>query len=318
MQSNASVDHYYPKHSSNGIIFQNNNHLVPDSALSRKEKQNDQVFAPTLAPQIQRTLLLESELRFAIERDQLELYYQPKIDSRTNQLVGAEALIRWNHPVLGVVQPNEFIPLAEISGIINDIGNWVKLTACKQNKAWQDANLRAIPISVNLSATRFLDKDLSANIVDILEKTQIEAKYLEIEITESSLLANESIVFSVLDDLRDLGIKIALDDFGTGYSSLSCLNRFKGKIDTLKIDRSFIKELKSSHQEDANFIVNMIIQLSKQLKMDVIAEGVETREQLDVLQKYNCNTIQGYLYSKPLPACEFAQLLQKDSVEPVQ
>ena len=268
--------------------------------------------------QTNKILSIESSLRYAIERNQLELYYQPKIYAKTNQIIGAEALIRWNHPERGIISPSEFIPLAENTGLINEIGKWVKTTACKQNKAWQESGLPMIPISINLSATRFLEKDLITNIVETLNETKLDAKYLEIEITETSLLKNEEVVFSVLDELRNLGIKISLDDFGTGYSSLSYLQRFKGKIDTLKIDRSFIKDLSCEHQEDSNFIVNMIIQLSHQLKMSVIAEGVETKEQLQVLQKYNCNTIQGYLFSKPLPAAEFAKLLMKNRLDPLE
>lgn len=266
--------------------------------------------------QSSKSISLESSLPYAIEQNQLELYYQPKIYAKTNQIIGAEALIRWNHPEWGIISPNEFIPLAEKTGLINVIGKWVKQAACIQNKAWQDANLTKIPISINLSASRFLERDLITNIVQTLKDTNLEAQYLEIEITETSLLENEEVVFSVLDQLRNLGVKIALDDFGTGYSSLSYLNRFKGKIDILKIDRSFIQDLSSSHEEDANFIVNMIIQLSHQLKMDVIAEGVETLEQLEALQKYNCNTIQGYLFSKPLPAEEFAKLLRQAKLKP--
>lgn len=261
---------------------------------------------------------LESSLRYAIERNQLELYYQPKINGKTNQIIGAEALLRWNHPELGILSPNKFIPLAESTGFINEIGKWVKHAACIQNKAWQEAKLPMIPISINLSATRFLERDFIKNIVKTLKETNLDAQYLEIEITETSLLEDEEVVFSLLDELRNLGIKIALDDFGTGYSSLSYLNRFKGKIDTLKIDRSFIKDLSRSHEEDSNFIVNMIIQLSHQLKMSVVAEGVETNEQLAVLQKYNCNTIQGYLFSKPVPADEFAKLLKKNKLAPIE
>ena len=261
---------------------------------------------------------LESDLKYVIERNQLELYYQPKVFAETNQIVGGEALLRWNHPEWGIISPNDFIPLAEKTGFINEIGKWVKKTACKQNKAWQDAGLPKIPISINLSATRFLESDLISHIMDTLKESKLEAQYLEIEITETFLLENEIVVFSVLDELRNIGIKIALDDFGTGYSSLSSLNRFKGKIDILKIDRSFIQDLSSSHEEDSNFIVKMIIQLSHQLKMSVIAEGVETNEQLTMLQKYNCNMIQGYLYSKPIPAIEFAKLLKKDKLDPLE
>ena len=163
-----------------------------------------------------------------------------------------------------------------------------------------------------------MEKDLVSSIQETLEETQLEAQYLEIEITETSILKNEEIVFSLLDELKNLGIKIALDDFGTGYSSLSHLHHFNGKIDILKIDRTFIQDLSIAKQEDANFIVHMIIQLSNQLKMDVIAEGVETMEQLEVLQNYNCNTVQGYLYSKPMPAYQFAELLKKQRIDPIR
>lgn len=261
---------------------------------------------------------LELDLIYAIHRNEFELYYQPKVNTKGNVIIGAEALIRWNHPKLGLISPNDFIPLAEKIGFINDIGKWVKKTACAQNKAWQDAKLPAIPVSINLSASRFMETDLVNSTRETLEQTKLEARYLEIEITETSIMRNEEIVFSQLDALKKLGIKIALDDFGTGYSSLSHLHHFNGKIDILKIDRSFIKDLSNTKQEDANFIVHMILQLSNHLNMDVIAEGVETMEQLKVLQNYNCNTVQGYLFSKPVPANQFAELLKKQRIEPIR
>ncbi|MER2076631.1 putative bifunctional diguanylate cyclase/phosphodiesterase [Psychrobacillus psychrotolerans] len=261
---------------------------------------------------------LELDLIYAIHRNEFELYYQPKVNTKENIIIGAEALIRWNHPKLGLISPNDFIPLAEKIGFINNIGKWVKKTACAQNKAWQDANLPAIPVSINLSASRFMEIDLVNSTRETLEQTKLEARYLEIEITETSIMRNEEIVFSQLDALKKLGIKIALDDFGTGYSSLSHLHHFNGKIDILKIDRSFIKDLSNTKQEDANFIVHMILQLSNHLNMDVIAEGVETMEQLKVLQNYNCNTVQGYLFSKPVPANQFAELLKKQRIEPIR
>ncbi len=261
---------------------------------------------------------LELDLIYAIPRNEFELYYQPKVDTKESIIIGAEALIRWNHPKLGLISPNDFIPLAEKIGFINNIGKWVKKTACAQNKAWQDAKLPAIPVSINLSASRFMETDLVNSTRETLEQTKLEARYLEIEITETSIMRNEEIVFSQLDALKKLGIKIALDDFGTGYSSLSHLHHFNGKIDILKIDRSFIKDLSNTKQEDANFIVHMILQLSNHLNMDVIAEGVETMEQLKVLQNYNCNTVQGYLFSKPVPANQFAELLKKQRIEPIR
>lgn len=290
-----------------------NNHQknIISNINSIEGTDSDQVFASSLTA-------LELDLVNAIDRNQFELYYQPKVDAKKNLIIGAEALIRWNHPELGLILPNDFIPLAEKIGFINNIGKWVKKTACAQNKTWQEANLPAIPVSINLSASRFMEKDLVSSIQETLEETQLEAQYLEIEITETSILKNEEIVFSLLDELKNLGIKIALDDFGTGYSSLSHLHHFNGKIDILKIDRTFIQDLSIAKQEDANFIVHMIIQLSNQLKMDVIAEGVETMEQLEVLQNYNCNTVQGYLFSKPMPAYQFAELLKKQRIDPIR
>ncbi|WP_156291677.1 sensor domain-containing protein [Oceanobacillus salinisoli] len=259
--------------------------------------------------------ILENDLRSAVDDNQLELYYQPKVCTEHNEIVGAEALIRWNHPKWGLIPPNEFIPLAEEIGIISKIERWVLYTACKQTKAWQDANFPPIPVSVNLTANRFLEKGFIQTIIKILEETNLEPHFLEIEITESSLLVNENVVFSILDDLRRIGIQISLDDFGTGYSSLSYLKRFKGRIDTLKLDRSFIYDLSYEDSEDDNYITKSIINLAHHLKMAVVAEGVETMEQLQILNQFHCNTIQGYLFSKPVPASEFMKLMSFDQLE---
>lgn len=292
-----------------------------DSALYKAKelgKNNFQVYSSSLNAQTYKIFSLESTLRNAIELNQLELYYQPKVCSTTYKIIGAEALIRWNHPEWGLVSPNEFIPLAEETGLDNEIGNWVKRTACRQNKQWQNAGLPKIPVSINLSANRFLEQSFLPSIVTTLEETKLEAKYLEVEIIETSLLENAKSVFSVLDEIRSLGIKVALDDFGTGFSSLSTLQRFKDRIDILKIDRAFINELSELETDDSNFITNMMIQLSQQFNMEVVAEGVETSEQLHVLEDYNCNTIQGYLFSKPVPAADFEKLLRKGILTPLE
>ncbi|WP_342433232.1 EAL domain-containing protein [Neobacillus sp. FSL H8-0543] len=284
-----------------------------DSALYKakdKGKNTYHFYTPSIDAESYRIFTLESDLRRALELNQLELYYQPKICTITNQIIGAEALIRWNHPQWGVVSPGEFIPIAEETGIILEIGKWIKKMACIQNKAWQDAGLPLIPVSINLSAHRFLEKDLLENIKGILADTKLDPKYLEVEITETFLLENEKVVFSVLDGIRKIGIRISLDDFGTGYSSLSYLKRFKGRIDTLKIDQSFINDLSRTDVEGSNFITKTIIDLAQHLNMDVVAEGVETVEQLEILKEYNCDTVQGYLFSKPVPAEEFASLLR--------
>ena len=203
----------------------------------------------------------------------------------SNQIIGAEALIRWNHPEWGVVYPDEFIPIAEKIGLITEINKWVKYTACSQNKAWQDAGLPSIPVSINLSAHCFLEKDLITSIEEVLEKTKLDPEYLEIEILETDLLENEKVVFYILDELRKIGIRISLDDFGTGYSSLSYLQQYRGRINILKIDRSFINNLSQSNLDDSNFITKTIIQLAQHLEMKVVAEGVETVEQLKVLKE---------------------------------
>ncbi|MDR7079505.1 diguanylate cyclase (GGDEF)-like protein/PAS domain S-box-containing protein [Neobacillus niacini] len=284
-----------------------------DSALYKakaKGKNTYQIFTSSMNIEAYKLFALESDLRKALELNQLELYYQPQYSVGTQQIIGAEALIRWNHPEWGLVSPGEFIPIAEETGMIIEIGKWIKETACFQNKAWQDAGLPAIPISINLSAHRFLQKDLLENIKDILAKTKLDPKYLQVEIVETSLLENEKVVFSILDELRKIGIKIFMDDFGTGYSSLSSLKRFKKRIDTLKIDQSFINKLSRTNVDGSNFFTKTIIELAHHLEMDVVAEGVETTEQLEILKEYNCNHIQGYLFSKPIPADEFAALLK--------
>ena len=289
-----------------------------DSALYKakdKGRNTYQIFTSSMDAEAYKIFTLESDLRKALELDQLELYYQPKVNATTNQIIGAEALIRWNHPEWGVVSPDEFIPLAEETGLITEINKYVKYTACSQNKSWQDAGLPAIPISINVSAHRFLEKDLIENIEKVLAHTNLSPEYLELEILESSLLENEKVVFSILDKIRKIGIRISLDDFGTGYSSLSYLKSYKGRIDTLKVDRSFINDLSQTEVGDSNFITKTIIQLAQQLKMEVVAEGVETVVQLEILKEYKCNTIQGYLFSKPVPADEFARLLQMVNIE---
>ena len=290
-----------------------------DSALYKakeKGKNTYQIHTSSIDAESYRIFTLEADLRQALEQNQLELYYQPKVSAATYQITGAEALIRWNHPEWGIVSPDDFIPLAVETGIITEIEEWIANTVCSQNKAWQNAGLPAIPLSMNLSAHRFLETDMICDMGDILAKNKLDPEYLEIEILETTLLENEKTVFSVLDELKKIGIRISIDDFGTGYSSLSYLTQFKGRIDTLKIDRSFISDLSQADVDDANFITKTIIQLAQHLKMEVVAEGVETKEQLDILTDYKCNKIQGYLFSKPVPASEFAALLRQGKINP--
>lgn len=289
-----------------------------DSALHRtkEDKHNKyQIYTHTMDIVGYKRFTLASDLQNSLELNQFELYYQPKIDIATQHIIGAEALIRWDHPKWGLVSPTEFIALAEEIGMMRKIDRWIEQTACLQNKAWQDDGLPAIPISINLSANRFLESDLTADLLGVLGQTHLDPKYLDVEIVEMSLLENEKTVFTILDSLRQKGIGINLDDFGTGYSSLSYLKRFKGRIDTLKIDKSFIDALSDTDDESSKYIIKSIIELAHHLKMNVVAEGVETHEQLQLLHDFHCNVIQGYLFSKPVPADTFAELLQKEKVK---
>lgn len=254
---------------------------------------------------------LENNLKKAMTMDEFEVYYQPKIDIGTNRIIGAEALIRWNHPEWDLVAPKEFISLAEETGLIIPMGEWMKQTVCKQNKEWQEAGMKIVPIAVNISAKRFMQKGFIENIKRILQETALEPHFLEIEITETSLIENEEMAIEVIKQLRDLGLKVALDDFGTGYSALSYLKHFK--VDSIKIDRSFIQEIGENTQDE--LIVKGIINLIQSLNINVIAEGVETEKQMHFLSKHKCNQVQGYLFSKPLKTEEFRRLLDKGQIE---
>lgn len=285
-----------------------------DSALhwAQKDKHNRyRIFTSTMDITSYKRFTLESDLRNSLDLHQFDLYYQPKVDLLTNQIVGAEALIRWNHPEWGLISPTEFIPLAEEIGVMRQIDHWIEETSCRQNKAWQDAGLPELPISVNLTANRFLENDLVTRILEILNQIKLDPHNLEVEIVETSLLENEATVLSILDGLRKNGIGINLDDFGTGYSSLSYLKRFKGKVDTLKIDKSFIDDLNTSGDNSSRFITQSIIDLAHHLNMRVVAEGVETQEQLQLLKEIKCDVVQGYLFSRPVPADQFANFVRK-------
>lgn len=254
-------------------------------------------------------LELEQELRKALENDEFELHYQPQIDVSVGQIVSVEALIRWHNPKHGLVSPAEFIPIAEETGLIIEIGEWVLKTACQQAKLWLDNDGNGYRVSVNLSSVQFKRGSLVGYIQKVLKETELPANLLELELTESAIMTDVEENIIRLQQIKELGVGIAIDDFGTGYSSLSYLKKFP--INTLKIDRSFITDIDTSADDAA--IVKAIIALAETLNLAVIAEGVETKGQLQILQGFNCSLIQGYLFSKPLNANDFESLLINDN-----
>ncbi|HYD94618.1 MAG TPA: EAL domain-containing protein [Noviherbaspirillum sp.] len=250
---------------------------------------------------------LESALRRALDRKEFELFYQPKVEAMSGKIIGAEALIRWNHPDMGMVSPTRFIPMAEEIGLIVPIGDWVLHTACAQNKAWQNAGLPPISISVNLSARQFRQEGLVESVARALEDMDLDARHLELELTESIVMNSAELFIEKLKELEDLGVQLSIDDFGTGYSSLSYLKRFP--LHHLKIDQSFVRDIATDADDAA--ITSTVISLGHSLNLKVIAEGVETEEQVAFLRDHNCDEMQGYYFSRPLPANEFASLLRQ-------
>lgn len=249
---------------------------------------------------------LDNYMHNALENNEFILHYQPQVDVATGQIVGAEALIRWNNPTLGMISPAKFIPLAEENGLIVPIGDWVLRTACRQNKKWIDQGYGPMYISVNISALQIAQSDFIEKIAQVLMETQLHPQYLELEITESIAMEDTETRIRILEVLRNMGIRIAIDDFGTGYSSLNYLRKFQ--ITTLKIDQSFTRELASNIKDAA--IVSTIMAIGENLNLTVTAEGVETKEQLDILKEKKCHTVQGYLYSRPVPSDVFERLLE--------
>lgn len=254
---------------------------------------------------------LEGRLRRALEQDQLELHYQPQVDSVTHEIVGLEALLRWRDPENGLIPPNEFIPLAEASGLILPIGEWVLHEACRQARAWQKAGYPVRLMSVNVSSVQFARQDVASIVRAALTRNRLDPGCFEIEITESTIMSDPKSAVQMLEDIKALGVSIALDDFGTGYSSLSYLRRFP--IDTLKIDRSFIREV-DKKPEDAE-IVGAITSMAHSLRLRVVVEGIETESQLGIVCERQCDVIQGFLFSRPLPASEIICLLAERNLK---
>ncbi|MGP1373474.1 MAG: putative bifunctional diguanylate cyclase/phosphodiesterase [Almyronema sp.] len=286
-------------------------------ALHRAKQQGNNCFefyAADMTLRLQEHLYLENELRQAVANEQLHLHYQPQIDLRSGNMIGVECLLRWQHPELGSVSPSQFIPIAESTGLIVPLGQWVLQTACAQNKAWQQAGLPPIRMAINLSPLQFQQSDLVQQIRTALEQTGLDARYLELEVTESLAMENAAQTLHLLQELHQLGVSLALDDFGTGYSSLSYLRKFP--FDILKIDRSFIQAADSS--ADGVALVEAIMALAGSLKLDLVAEGVETSSQVEFLRTAQGNnlSIQGFYFSPPLAAADLEQLLQQQSASP--
>ncbi len=264
-------------------------------------------YTEALAVQAAQLFALESDLRLAVERDEWVLHYQPKIDLASGHMRGVEALIRWQHPERGLLPPGEFIPMAEDSGLIVPLGRWVLQAACRQLRAWRNAGFEVPRCAVNLSARQFGCESLLDDVLESLSAAGLEAKLLEVEITESVLMADPDRANRILQRLHAHGVHISIDDFGTGYSSLAYLKRFPAQ--TLKIDRSFVRGLPDD-RDDAT-ITQAVIALSHSLGLQVVAEGVETNEQLDFLRRLGCDQVQGYLIDRPMPAAQLAQRLQQ-------
>ncbi len=266
-----------------------------------------QFYTPAMSERTLARLEIESDLRHALERDEFELHYQPQLDLASGAVIGMEALLRWNHPQHGTIAPSRFIGLAEEMGLIIPIGAWVLRQACVQTQAWHQAGLGQLRVAVNLSPRQFTQKGLVQSVAAILYETGLDARHLELEVTESMVMSDVDNAITILRDLKHLGVQIAVDDFGTGYSSLSYLRRFP--IDVLKVDQSFVRDI--TLEEDDAAIVRAIISLGHGLRLKVIAEGVETAEQLNFLRDHGCDQVQGYLFSKPVSAAQFAVVMEK-------
>jgi EAL domain-containing protein (putative c-di-GMP-specific phosphodiesterase class I) len=269
-------------------------------------RQSVQFFKPAMNARAVERQSIEESLRRALERREFTLHYQPKINIRTGAITGAEALIRWTHPSRGPIAPAVFIPIAEDSGLILPIGRWVMSRACEQARAWVEAGLRPTTMAVNVSALEFRDEDFLPNLFLILKESRLSPRALEIELTESVLMKQVVSASLILQTLRTSGVHVAIDDFGTGYSSLSYLRKLP--IDTLKIDQSFVGQIVSG--DDNAAIVTAVISMARSLKLRVVAEGVETFEMLEFLHAHQCEEAQGYYFSRPVPAEQFAKLLE--------
>jgi diguanylate cyclase (GGDEF)-like protein len=269
-------------------------------------RDNYQFFRPEMSLRAVERQSLEGQLRYALEREELLLHYQPKVNLKTGAVTSVEALVRWQHPIRGLLLPGEFLTIAEDTGRIVAIGRWVLREACRQTREWLDAGLLAVPVAVNISSLEFRSANFFEGVRAALKDTRLNPKFLELELTETVLMRHAESAASALEQLKAIGVRLAVDDFGTGYSSLSYLTRFS--IDALKLDQSFARDIVTS--TDNAIVASAVISLGQSLKHRVIAEGIETREQLAFLQAYGCDEGQGYYFSRPVIAQHFAKLLE--------
>jgi diguanylate cyclase (GGDEF)-like protein len=283
-----------------------------DAAMYRAKEHgraNFQFYTSEMNERVSDRLALESALRRALERREFALHYQQKVDLRSGEIIGAEALVRWSHPEWGLVRPARFIPIAEETGLIVPLGEWVVHEAARQARAWRDAGLDPGVVSVNLSARQFRQEGLVHTVSRVLEETALDPAALEMELTESMVMHNVETAIATLQGLKSLGVSLSLDDFGTGYSSLSYLKDLP--IDTLKIDRSFVRDIGTGAESDDGILAQAIISLGHAMHLKVIAEGVETDAQVHFLKRHGCDQVQGFLYGEPAPPEQFAQLLER-------
>ncbi|MFZ0950864.1 MAG: EAL domain-containing protein [Candidatus Sulfotelmatobacter sp.] len=300
----------FPEHGADGETLIKN----ADAAMycaKEKGRNNFQFFTKNMNAQVVERLTLENSLRLALDRKELFLVYQPQMDIGSGKITGLEALLRWQHPELGLVPPDKFIRIAENSGLIRPIGEWVLRTACSQARQWQDEGLDAVSVAVNVSAVQFRQEDFCEVIRRVLRETRLAPRYLELELTEGLLLANADVMLSVIEELNAMGLTLAIDDFGTGYSNFGYLKQFR--VSKLKIDRSFVRDVAVNADDAA--ITTAIISMARSLNLKVIAEGVEDEAQMSFLRAHQCDEIQGYYFSKPLAVDKVADKLREDSAE---
>jgi EAL domain-containing protein (putative c-di-GMP-specific phosphodiesterase class I) len=282
-----------------------------DTALNRaKEKgtNNYEFYRKDMNDNALEKVVFETDLRRAMEKEEFFLVFQPQLELKEGSITGVEALLRWKHDVLGIISPAQFIPLAEETGLIVPIGRWVLDEACKQLKRWHNSGFDKLTVAVNVSAKQFEKSDIVDTVYSVLQKNNLDPKYLQLELTENIVMKNRDRFLHTFHEFRKLGINVAIDDFGTGFSSLSYLKKFD--VNQLKIDKSFVKEICMDYRDEA--ITAAIISMAHSLNLDVLAEGVETEEQLLVLKNQNCDKIQGYYFSRPEKAEEIEKMLRED------